>query len=77
MLIDQLIFVVVALSALCFAFFVYLKPLDAFELQRKFYALINWRIEPISLQKEIRNTKLMGIFLIVIVIAACLYKFFG
>ena len=31
---------------------IYLKPLQAFELQKKFYARINWRIEPISFEKE-------------------------
>ncbi len=42
----------------------FLKPKVVIEFQRKFYAKINWRIEPISMPKEIRNTKLMGLFLI-------------
>lgn len=40
------------------------KPRWAIELQKKFYAKINWNIEPISFEKEIRNTRLMGLFLI-------------
>ena len=44
--------------------FLFFKPQAAIELQRKFYAVINWRIEPISMEKEIRNTRLMGIFLL-------------
>jgi len=39
------------------------------EIQKKFYEKINWRIEPISMQKEIRNTKIMGAFLAVAAIA--------
>jgi len=42
----------------------FLKPGGVIEFQRRFYAKINWRIEPISMPKEIRNTKLMGGFLI-------------
>jgi hypothetical protein len=41
-----------------------LKPSLAIEIQRRFYEKINWRIEPISMQKEIRNTRLMGWFII-------------
>ena len=51
-------------------FFLALKPLEAIELQKRFYVLINWRMEPISLPKEIRNTRLMGIFIIVFLMAA-------
>jgi len=46
-------------------FFLFLNPTLAIEIQKKFYEKINWRIEPISMQKEVRNTKIMGLFLIV------------
>lgn len=61
-LILSLIFVAGVLIGL----FLFLKPNSAIELQRQFYERINWRIEPISLAKEIRNTKIMGLFLIII-----------
>ena len=32
----------------------------AIEIQKKFYELINWEIIPISMKKEIRNTKILG-----------------
>jgi hypothetical protein len=51
----------------------FLKPDLAIEMQRKFYATINWRIEPISMQKELRNTKIMGIFLIVFALSTLLF----
>ncbi len=44
----------------------FLKPACAIEMQRKFYEKINWKIEPISMPKEIRNTKIMGISLFVL-----------
>jgi hypothetical protein len=55
--------------------FIFLKPTLTIEIQRRFYEKINWKIEPISMQKEIRNTRLMGLFLIVIAFLAllCMY----
>ena len=50
------------------------KPGLAIEIQKKFYAKINWIMEPISLSKEIRNTKIMGIFLIVTLILVLIYS---
>ena len=51
-------------------FFFVIKPELAIEIQRRCYARINWRIEPISLQKEIRHTRMMGWLLIAFLIAA-------
>ena len=53
--------------------FVFLKPKITIELQIRFYEKINWRIEPISMQKEIRNTKIMGLFLTTIVLLTIIY----
>jgi hypothetical protein len=50
------------------------NPVGAIEFQKRFYEKINWRMEPISMPKEIRNTRLMGAtmigFLAVIVVFA-------
>jgi len=46
-----------------------IKPLLAIEIQRRFYAKINWKIEPISMPKEIRNSRMMGWLLIIVLIA--------
>jgi len=51
----------------------FFNPAAAIELQRKFYEKINWRIEPISMPKEIRNTKLMGLFLVLAISLAIAY----
>jgi len=53
----------------------FLNPALVIELQRKFYLKINWRIEPVSMQKEIRNTKIMGLFLIVMSLVTIAYIF--
>ncbi len=44
-------------------FFLFLRPQAALDVQKRFYEMINWRIEPIDLSKEIRNTRSMGVFL--------------
>jgi hypothetical protein len=68
-----LIFICVALFALITGSFVYSSPERIIDIQKKFYALINWRMEPISMPREIRNTKLLGLFLILFTLISCLY----
>ena len=58
---------------LILGFLIYSNPQKAFEIQKKFYAMINWRIEPIDFEKEMRNTRWMGLFLIIFVVMSCLY----
>lgn len=50
------------------------KPALAIEIQRRFYAKINWKIEPISMRKEISNTKIMGYILIIILIVVFIFS---
>ena len=54
--------------------FIFFKPELTIEIQKKFYERINWRIDPVSMQKEIRNTKIMGIFLVVVAAAGIAYS---
>jgi len=49
--------------------FMVINPALSIEIQRRFYCRINWKIEPISLSKEIRNTRVMGWFLIILSVA--------
>ena len=77
---EVLLPAVVSVIVLVFGLWVYLKPLEVIEFQKRFYAAINWRMEPIDRTKEIRNTKWMGLFLIVFVIVVwisgywCLFR---
>lgn len=57
------------LIGLCLLF----KSSSAIEAQRRFYEKINWRIEPISMPKEIRNTRIMGLFLIAMALLGVVY----
>lgn len=36
------------------------RPVRAIEFQMKFYRAINWKMEPVSWEREVRNTRTMG-----------------
>jgi hypothetical protein len=55
------------------AFFMISNPGLTIEIQRRFYAKINWKIEPISMQKEIHNTRIMGYLLIILLIIILIF----
>ena len=66
--------VVVTMVALGLGSWVALKPRQAIEIQKRFYLLINWRMEPVSMAVEIRNTKWMGMFLLSCVALIWIWK---
>lgn len=74
---GNMLFFVIAVAAFSFGLFLFRYPLRAFEFQRRFYALINWRIEPISFSREIRNTKIMGVILMAFVMGCLIYVIAG
>ena len=41
------------------------KPRKAIDMQIVFYRFINWKMEPISMKKEVRNTRIMGAIVLV------------
>ena len=61
------------LACLVIGAFLYLKPALAIKIQIKFYEKINWRMEPVSMEKEIRNTKIMGLFLFGVALGTFFY----
>lgn len=63
MVIASIVFTV---SAFFVGLVLFLKPLTAISLQEKFYARINWSLKPISVEKEVKSTKLMGLLVILI-----------
>lgn len=65
--------ILVYLFAIVVGLAMFLAPGAIIEFQRKFYEKINWRVEPISMPKEIRNTKLMGLFLVFATFLAVVY----
>jgi len=52
---------------------IFFIPSAVIEFQRKFYEKINWRIEPISMPKEITNTKFMGLSLTIFTFLSMIY----
>ena len=56
------LFSVICLLTLALGLFLMLKPSRAIDFQKNFYRTINWRMEPIDLALEIRNTQIMGGF---------------
>ncbi|MBU3910957.1 MAG: hypothetical protein KKD90_00040 [Candidatus Omnitrophica bacterium] len=53
----QLTIVVIAIA---FGGMVAWKPKKIIDMQIALYRPFNWKIEPISMEKEIRNTRIMG-----------------
>ena len=54
-------------------FFLVINPALAIEVQRRFYAKINWKMEPISMSKEVCNTRIMGWLLIILLLAILVF----
>lgn len=68
-----LISMLIAFLSFSIGLFLAIKPALAIEAQRRFYLMINWRVEPVSMQKELRNTRIIGIFLVVTAIIWSVY----
>lgn len=68
--------IILILSIICvvlvYGVFLVLRPRLAINLQIDFYKRINWKMEPISMEKEIRNTRAIGLLLIVLTLATAL-----
>lgn len=55
-----------------FGLFLALNPSKAIKLQIAAYKPFNWKLEPISMEKEIKNTRIMGVFVLFAAITAFL-----
>lgn len=60
----MVILFLISLVSIITGIFLILRPELCIKIQCRFYEKINWRMEPISMQKEIRNTKFMGLSLV-------------
>ena len=60
-----------------FGLFVFIGAPAVIKGQIKFYKKINWRVAPISMKKEVRSTKTIGLFLFAVGVVTIIYiKFF-
>jgi len=66
--------VLISVIGIIVGLFIFFKPKLTIEIQKKFYERINWRLEPVSMPKEIRNTKIMGMFLVVVAAVGIIYS---
>jgi len=57
------------LASIGLGLFLILRPAQAIEFQKRFYFKINWRMEPVNMAIEIRNTRIMGFMLMGVAIA--------
>ncbi|MBI4437298.1 MAG: tyrosine-protein phosphatase [Candidatus Omnitrophica bacterium] len=51
------------------------RPDLAIRIQKRFYEMINWRLSPVSLEKELRNTRIMGGILLLCFLALVVLLF--
>jgi hypothetical protein len=56
----------VSVIAVLFGALIAWQPRKTIDLQIAFYRPFNWKIEPISMEKETRTTRLMGLTLVII-----------
>ncbi|MDP2980487.1 MAG: hypothetical protein Q8N67_00265 [Candidatus Omnitrophota bacterium] len=56
----------VAVIAIAFGALIAWKPKKTIDIQIALYRPFNWKIEPISMEKEIRNTRIMGIVVFIL-----------
>jgi len=49
------------------------KPKKTIDIQIALYRLVNWKIEPISMEKEIKNTRIMGLIVLILGIFSLSY----
>ncbi len=66
----QLTIVVIAIA---FGALVAWKPKKTIDIQTAFYRPFNWKLEPISMEKEIRNTRIMGLAVLIFGILSLIY----
>lgn len=67
----------IAVIAILFGSMIALKPKKTIDIQIALYRPFNWKLEPISWKKEIRNTRVMGLVVLILGVASLLYSIFG
>jgi len=69
--------IILAVVGIGFGLFMIYKSDAIIKIHIKSAAKSNWRVEPISMEKELKNTKIRGINFVALCILAIIYiKFF-
>jgi hypothetical protein len=56
----------ISFVGLAMGLFLIKRPERVIELQKAFYLGINWKIEPVSVPREIASTRMMGLLLVIV-----------
>jgi hypothetical protein len=68
---------VVAVFVTAFGVLIALKPKKTIDIQIAIYKPFNWKIEPIDMQREIKNTRIMGMIVLALGIISLVYILFS
>ena len=49
------------------------KPKKTIDIQTALYRPFNWKLEPISMEKEIKNTRIMGLVVLILGTLSLIY----
>ncbi len=63
----------IVIIAVLFGALLMWRPKKIIEIQIAIYRPLNWKIEPISMDKEIRNTRIMGTVVFILGIITLIY----
>lgn len=71
---NTLIIAILFINAgIIFGLWVFFNTEFTMRVQTSFYKRINWFMEPISMQKEIHNTRIMALVLIIVSLVSVIY----
>lgn len=59
--------------AIVFGALVAWKPKKTIDIQTALYRPFNWKLEPISMEKEIKNTRIMGLTVLILGTLSLIY----
>ena len=68
---------IVAVNSFLLGIFCVYRPEKAINMEQEFYRWINWDTKPISMNREVRNTVIMGILLILLTLPIAYYVVLG
>jgi hypothetical protein len=63
----------IVVLAIIFGALVAWKPKKTIDIQTALYRPFNWKLEPISMEKEIRNTRIMGLTVLILGALSLIY----
>ena len=63
----------IVVIAIVFGALVAWKPKKTIDIQTALYRPFNWKLEPISMEKEIRNTRVMGLAVLILGVLSLIY----